>query len=287
MKKRNKAFSIIELSIFITVIGVLVLNEASSIKLIRNMRILSAQNVTRSSPLNSMRGLVAWYETSLDSSIQPIEKSNGSPVTIWTDNNPYYSFKKNIIQLEKKLSKPLYVEDGINGIPALKFDGIDDFMTIPALSLNTNTLTIFLVGKRDQYSHYQGVLSGFNSSNSDDIADGSLIAFYDQNSYTTIASGQNYSNVRGLGDNKPYILATVFNGIKNVNFINGNIGTNAKGSPIFNINRFYVGARYNMNQADSFFNGYLSEIIIFDRALNGEERKSIEQYLSRKYSIKI
>jgi hypothetical protein len=42
-----------------------------------------------------------------------------------------------------------------------------------------------------------------------------------------------------------------------------------------------------MNQADSFFNGYLSEIIIFDRALNSEERKSIEQYLSRKYSIKI
>lgn len=287
MKKTSKAFAVIELSIIMMVVGILLLNESSDNKLIRNIRILSAQNVTRSSPINSMRGLVAWFETSLESSFQINERLNNNNISIWVDNNPYSSFKKNLLQLQKTNSKPKFYQSAINGIPALKFDGIDDYMAIPSIKFNSEYLTVFMVGKRTSYSHYQGSISGFNSANSDDLANGSLVAFYDQNSYTSIASGTNYSNVKGIGDNNPYILATIFNGKKNVTYINGNIGTNSKGNPIFDFNKIFVGARYNMNQADSFFNGYIGEIIIFNRALNSEERKSIEYYLARKFSIKL
>lgn len=287
MKKTSKAFAVIELSIIMMVVGILLLNESSNNKLIRNVRILSAQNVTRSSPINSMRGLVAWFETSLESSFQINERFDQKNISIWVDNNPYSSFKKNFIQLQKPNSKPRYIENGINGIPALKFDGTDDYMAIPSIKFNSENLTIFLVGKRTSYSHYQGSISGFNLNNSDDLANGSLVAFYDQNSFTSIASGTNYSNVKGIGDNNPYILGTIFNGKKNVTYINGNIGTNSKGNPVFDFNTIFVGARYNMNQPDSFFNGHIGEIIIFNRALNSEERKSIEYYLARKFSIKL
>jgi len=287
MKKTSKAFAVIELSIIMMVVGILLLNESSDNKLIRNIRILSAQNVTRSSPINSMRGLVAWFETSLESSFLINERLNNNNISIWVDNNPYSSFKKNLLQLQKSNSKPKFDENGINGIPALKFDGIDDHMIIPSIKLTSENLTIFMVGKRTTYSHYQGSISGFNSTSNDDLANGSIVAFYDQNSYTSIASGTNYSNVKGIGDNKPYILATIFNSMKNVTYINGNIGTNSKGSPVFDFNRLLVGARYNMSQPDSFFNGHIAEIIIFNRALNSEERKSIEYYLARKFSIKL
>ena len=287
MKKTSKAFAVIELSIIMMVVGILLLNESSDNKLIRNIRILSAQNVTRSSPINSMRGLVAWFETSLESSFQINERLDENNISIWVDNNPYLSFKKNLLQLQKPNSKPKYDETGINGIPALRFDGIDDYMAIPSFKFSSENLTIFLVGKRTSYSHYQGSISGFNSENSDDLGSGSLVAFYDQNNYTSIASGTNYSNVKGVGDNNPYILATIFNGKKNVTYVNGNIGTNSKGNPFFDFNKLFVGARYNINQPDSFFNGHIGEIIIFNRALNSEERKSIEYYLARKFSIKL
>jgi hypothetical protein len=41
------------------------------------------------------------------------------------------------------------------------------------------------------------------------------------------------------------------------------------------------------NKIGNAYNGEMAEIILFNRALKNEERQSIEDYLSRKYSIKI
>lgn len=285
--KKSRAFSIIELSIITMMISIISIQDTSSYKIVRNMRILSAQNVTRSSPVLSLRGLVGWYETSLDSSISQSEKNDKKPVSIWADNNPHSSFKNNVIQLEKNDYKPRYIENAINGLPALRFDGLDDFMKISSLKLYSDTLTIFMVGKRNSYSHYQGVMSGVNSSTNSDMESGSLVVFYDQNNFSTIASSQSYSSIPHPGNNTPYIVSTIFNGKKNVNYINGSIGTNVKGSIQFNIDRFYIGSRVENGKPTNYFNGDIAEIIIYNRALANDERKSVEEYLSRKYTIKI
>lgn len=44
-----------------------------------------------------------------------------------------------------------------------------------------------------------------------------------------------------------------------------------------------IGKTFNTE----YMNGTIGEIIIFDRALNTEERRSVELYLSKKWSIKI
>jgi hypothetical protein len=44
-----------------------------------------------------------------------------------------------------------------------------------------------------------------------------------------------------------------------------------------------IGVTYSTE----YMNGQIGEIIIFDRALKTEERKSIEQYLGKKWSIKV
>ena len=41
------------------------------------------------------------------------------------------------------------------------------------------------------------------------------------------------------------------------------------------------------NRVAIFHNGFIAEIIIYSRALNTEERKSVEAYLSKKYAIKL
>ena len=285
--KKSRAFSIIELSIITMMISIISIQDTSSYKIVRNMRILSAQNVTRSSPVLSLRGLVGWYETSLESSISESEKNHNKPVSIWADNNPHSSFKNNIIQLDKNNFKPRYIENSINGLPALRFDGLDDFMRISSLKISNDTLTIFLVGKRNSYSHYQGVMSGVNSSTNDDMQNGSLVAFFDKNNFSTIASGQSFSSTTHPGNNTPYIVSTVFNGKKNVSYINGSIGVNVKGSIQFNIDKFFIGARVTNGKPTNYFSGDIAEIIIYNRTLANDERKSIEEYLSRKYSIKI
>lgn len=68
MSNKN-AFSLIELSIVILIIGILVAGVTQSSRLIRQMKISSARSITNSSPVSSISNLAGWWETTLDSSL--------------------------------------------------------------------------------------------------------------------------------------------------------------------------------------------------------------------------
>ncbi|MFM7620236.1 MAG: prepilin-type N-terminal cleavage/methylation domain-containing protein [Alphaproteobacteria bacterium] len=66
--KNFKAFSLIELSIVILIIGILVAGVTQSSRLIRQMALSSARALTQSSPVPSIAGLVSWYEPTSEKS---------------------------------------------------------------------------------------------------------------------------------------------------------------------------------------------------------------------------
>ena len=76
---RLKAFSLIELSIVILIIGILVAGVTSSSRLITRMKVVTAQNLTRNSPVSSIKDLAMWYETSLDESLLMTKKVKPLP----------------------------------------------------------------------------------------------------------------------------------------------------------------------------------------------------------------
>lgn len=95
----KKAFSLIELSIVVLIIGILVAGVTQSSRLIRKMSLATAQSLTRSSPVNSIKDIVGWWETCLDESFggtQPEEDQNGGTdgISTWYDLNPQSSYKK-------------------------------------------------------------------------------------------------------------------------------------------------------------------------------------------------
>ena len=63
----KKAFSLIELSIVILIIGILVAGVTQSSRLVSRMKQISVRSMTLNSPISSIKDLYAWYETSLDS----------------------------------------------------------------------------------------------------------------------------------------------------------------------------------------------------------------------------
>ena len=72
MKTKNlKAFSLIELSIVILIIGILVAGVTQSSRLIREFKLTTAKNLTRNSPVSSIKGLYFWFETTSESSFGP------------------------------------------------------------------------------------------------------------------------------------------------------------------------------------------------------------------------
>jgi len=65
MKEKNKlkAFSLIELSIVILIIGILFVGVTQSSRLINQMSLTTARNITQNSPVYSISGVVSWIET--------------------------------------------------------------------------------------------------------------------------------------------------------------------------------------------------------------------------------
>jgi len=292
-RKLKNAFSLIELSIVILIVGILVAGVTSSSRLIKRMKITVAQNLTQSSPVPSIKDLSVWYESSLEKSFIDSEESDGTPITNWFDNNIQSSFKYDFKQATVA-NQPKYSEGIINNLPAVRFDGTDDFMMANSVGINSKGFTAFLVGQRpNNFSAtfggpWQGLLSGTAVGANDDTASGSILAFADFGAtFTTSTNLTWFSNtLTHPGGGVPYIFETLYTGTVNNIFLNGSPSANFSVNTSFLIDTLRIGCSY-FNNPYKFHNGFIAEVIIYSRALNTEERKAVEGYLSKKYAIKV
>lgn len=108
MKKSGlnlKAFSLIEISMVILIIGILIAGVATANSLIAKSRISSAQTLTISSPINSIKDTALWLESSTDTSFVASETSNNNALSTWYDNRGNSSTK---VSLTAVGSGPVY-----------------------------------------------------------------------------------------------------------------------------------------------------------------------------------
>jgi prepilin-type N-terminal cleavage/methylation domain-containing protein len=85
-KKKNSAFSLIEISMVILIIGVLIAGVLLGNNLVKKSRISSAQTLTISSPINGIKESALWLESSLDKSFEESESFDNNPISVWGDN---------------------------------------------------------------------------------------------------------------------------------------------------------------------------------------------------------
>ncbi len=289
MKKRTKlAFSLIELSIVILVIGILVVGITQGSRIIARSSIAAARSLTISSPVNATSDLALWFETTLPESFNGDPNSQSSPqndssVVTWYDINPHTNVPNNAVQ-NTLLSQPTYKEGKINNLPVLSFDGNDDVLPIASNKVLTKySYTIFVVEER--MTSLAGAMFGASNGSS-----GGMTIRY--NSGTTIilkhfsSGGSDWGTATVPSYSSPTlrIISATFNqGPENI-YINGDL-TYTSGSRLSSpINTLYeIG--FDGNGAPH-YNGYLAEIILFNRALKSSERHDIEAYLANKWGQK-
>ena len=147
LKKYSTAFSLIELSIVILIIGILVAGVTQSSRLVKSMKLMTARNLTLSSPVSSIKNLTMWYETTIEKSIDEAERQDGIEVSKWYDITPTSVTKNDATQVTLA-SRPKYTDGMINGLPALKFDGSADYFDFNGSLLVGTEYTIFIVEQR-------------------------------------------------------------------------------------------------------------------------------------------
>ncbi|NBV06446.1 MAG: type II secretion system protein [Proteobacteria bacterium] len=282
--KKNSAFSLIELSIVILAIAALLAGILQGKTIVTKARMRSAQNQTLQSPVAQISNLVAWWETTSERSFDSIERVNGSTISTWYDINPNSVVAINATQSNSSY-KPFYKTNIEGGLPMLNFVSGGDYLNIAdgTVPYENSSYTIFIVGKfyscssicniltsgtatgsqlnAFQYSSSGNILNNWQSSN----VSASKPGIVNTHIYTFI-----YYNISGIG-RKIYV-----DGVRKV--INGSIVTRAGGR-----SSNYIGSTSSSTGLD----GYLGEIIIFDRNLKIEERQGIEKYLSLKWGISL
>lgn len=276
--KTPRAFSLIEISITILIIGVLIAATLSAKAMIKNSRIAAAQAKTRSGPVNSIPNSVIWLESSLEESFQSDEAEDGTNLTGWNDIKSGSASAKN--NASAGSNNPIF-SNTINSIHAVKFLGdANSYFEIDGSALNDSDYTIIVLEKR------QG--DGANYFLSDDgtsTADNQRIQLGYSASGTvkhSQGSGNEYSSAVGgysTSNETPRIFAFIQNeSFGKKTYVNGFLAAEntADKTQLSGINKLHLGKNYT---------GEIGEFLIFDRALKKEERTSIEKYLLDKWRM--
>lgn len=287
---KKSAFSVIELSIVILVIGLLIGGVLQSSRLLSKSRLEHARRLTESSPVHSIKGLIAWFEPTLEQSFLDSETSDGSTISEWHDissqgsNNP-----KNATQ-STTAYKPIYSSSNATGLPMIKFnyDGTNDHLMLPDGTVPYNdapysVFTIHLPNRPVSATFYYILHSGTSSNNL-----GNSFGYVSSSSTTDYLSNT-WEGDSAWSVSVPYEqiarqASFIYDNSNRYFYTNGSLNKTIAGSgrASTSINNVIGGRQY----ASGSFRGHIGEIIIFDRALDTDEREAVEQYLLKKWGIK-
>jgi prepilin-type N-terminal cleavage/methylation domain-containing protein len=299
--KTHKAFSLVELAIVILIIGIAIAGMTSATRLVYQFRVNSARSLTASSPVNSITGILAWFESTSDASFNDLEESDGGLITNWFDINPQQPFKYVLNQPENQ-NKPTYVARGQSaGLPVVQFYSVPSVVQRMATTANFDltgnpSFTIFAVASATNTS----------ASYSRLFAIGDTTAECTQ--FDLSYWGNNTGNLRFFGGNKTFSMlssnmlslfrvmrdssagASTVNGSSTALYFNGRMKVvgnrvNSDCTPYLTSAPFALNP--DVPPSSNEWTVQIGEMIIFNRVLKADEVADIESYLSKKWSIKL
>ena len=311
MKINKKAFSLIELSIVILIIGILVAGVTQSSRLVSAMKLSSARSMTMNSPVPAIKDIYSWHETCLDTSFDVAEASDGTNITNWYDQNPQIASGKLDFKQITLAAKPLYKTYAINSLPAIYFDGNDSMNTNIATAsvLGSKSATLFFVFKPRTALQQGFLISQPYTTCANNIEIGHTTGNLSSGNFG-VHSGCNKATVTGpniIGNNNPIIISMVFLSAPLTSGVTSNIkifknggneltlyadagGYNSSlgGSYALENYSLYMGSRFDWRTTlNAYYSGLIGEVIIFSRSLRAEERQDVEKYLGKKWGIAV
>jgi Concanavalin A-like lectin/glucanases superfamily len=285
-KHKNTAFSLIEISIVILLIGLIVAGIAQAGRLIAESTITSARAQTKGSPVIQSEDMVLWLETTMEDSFLPAESEDGVVITKWLDINPI-SGKKALDATAT--AGPTYTAKALNGLPALNFNGTTNYMTLPdgSLPYKNDPYTIFLVSKITAGATGGVIIgSGLSPNNNWFRYENAAGAF-------GVNGGTGGGTISGIptAANSFRVITVSYDGTTSTSttnkiYVNTVAQTVSVIAGIRNTSATPVTIGSDTSTTTGFLNGMIAEIIVYRRALEDSERVAIERYLSKKWKIR-
>ena len=194
----------------------------------------------------------------------------------------------NAIQPDENLA-PRVIDDGLNGLPVLRFDGTDDFLDVAdsdSLSI-VGDITSFFVVRFDDFATFRGVW-GKTAGNLPAPTDFYAVA---GNGIPRVFRGNGTGTSLGNADGTRPFTAGQFAlagfdmaGPTLTHYLNGA----ANGSGVINAMLADTDQPLKIGSRNDFvtrLKGDLAELLIYDAALSATDRRSVERYLAERYGF--
>lgn len=274
--------------------------------------ILSARSLTKNSPIQGMSNLVVWYESTMAQSFEDENITSGSAVGVWRNINPS-DINQNITIVNDVVTvndnnaavaggtiSPTYESSTINRLPAVSFHSdSSQFFTFDGTGISNSDYTVIVVEQRrkatlnyfitgSSSTEDQSLLLGYEDESTIYFGqEGNIVAtaiesffannniprihIFRFNSSLTSTTCKNYfcyqKDVGACGGSNPQTLADVGSADQCQGLISN------------------IGAQIGKNSGSNYYGGDIGEIIIFNKYINDDERRSVELYLSKKWGI--
>jgi hypothetical protein len=226
----------------------------------------------------SADGLELWYSAN-----EGVTHTGGA-VTIWKDLSDHH---RNATQTSRS-SRPQLGADAFQGKPGLLFDGTDDFLKIPPLPSDfSGGLSMFAVVLPSQpppsADSPLGCQSYFEAANGPEV-DGVHLGDYRGSLLFEVEQSFLNDLEFPLPFSMPHVVSSILREDASLE-LRRNSSTVGEQSflfpPVTERAQVYIGRTLYDNCTS--YNGVLSELIVFSRALTDEELLEIEAYLQAKW----
>jgi hypothetical protein len=181
----------------------------------------------------------------------------------------------------------------MNNLPAVLFDGSNDYMDSTYNFARDSGVTAFAVVKPVAVTTLHYIISSMPTSFGPgyfkvNLANNTNLNIY----YTAYNAGLIITSLPPLA-NQNYLIEAVDTGANATIYVNKTKYTSSSVTTTSNYgisNPIEIGACYagSMDCAGGrtgYFNGYVFELIVFDRGLTEKERLSVENYLAKKWKF--
>jgi prepilin-type N-terminal cleavage/methylation domain-containing protein len=302
---KKNAFTIIEISIVILIIGILIAGISNGLDLYQDYRFTSARQLTNNSIVGRINGLTLWFETTSEKSFENAHPLGNEPIAKWKNLNYQTSNSVHVFQSDSQF-QPKYLDNAINNLPALNFnDGIKYLISDPinyAEISDIENMTLFFVTRSMGTFNNNNPSAFFTFAEKDlngtEIFRNQLYLFH-QNKilfqygdlcgasvsfiYNTCRATVSLLNPKHPNNN--FIVTAVKSQSVGKIYINTLIDTtnslHSDKYPQTNIkNPIYIGG----NTTRSALN-YTGELIMFNRTLTDKEIEGVHNYLRSKWKI--
>lgn len=295
----KRAFSLIEISVVVLIIGILISSVSVGIDLYSEFKLSNAKNLTKNSIVNRIYDLSLWLETSSSESFDSNLKDNSSIIK-WKNIGINISHKYNLIKHNPLQTTPtteaIYKTNIINNLPGAYFNGTSTCMEIDNnFDSNTENYTIFVLLKNFNTVKSGDIISKWRGST--DVAYPYTLKIINDSKYN-FAIYKNPTQDSLTSDNVArtdsvdlIIMTRSKENSKIKLFINKYQNpietTTTISSSTTTTYPLCLGCRCgnSENVARFFSEFYLGELIFFKRELNSTEIKNIYDYLSKKWKI--